>query len=106
MLDTLSFHMNRKGGGHMCIYKSGFNVQKVRSIKKKKSFEGLIVRLQQTIFALIYRSPYSKKNPVQMHIHFRRNCRFLNNIITGKFSVYNNIPLYHGTRQTKQTVKD
>ena len=59
-------HMKRKGGGLMCIYKSGRNVEKVRSISKK-SFEGLIVRLQQTLFALIYRPPYSKKNPVQMH---------------------------------------
>ena len=32
----------------------------------KKSFDGLIVRLQQASFALIYRLPYSKKNPVQM----------------------------------------
>ena len=61
--------MNRKGGGLMCIYKSGLNVKKVRSISKK-SFEGLIVRFQQTLFALIYGPPYSKKNPVQMHTIF------------------------------------
>ena len=39
--------LNRKGGGVMCIYKSGLEVEKVRSISKK-SLEGLIVRFQQT----------------------------------------------------------
>ena len=57
--------MNRKGGGLMCIYKSVLNVEKVRIISKK-SFEGLVIRYQQTIFALIYRPPYSKKHPVQI----------------------------------------
>ena len=58
-------HMNRKGGGLMCIHKSGLNVQKVRTISRR-SVDGLTVRFQQTSFALIYRSPYSKTNPVQM----------------------------------------
>ena len=49
----------------MCIYKSELNVEKVRIISKK-SFEGLVIRFQQTIFALIYRPPYSKKHPVQI----------------------------------------
>ena len=54
----------RKGGGLMCIHvrikcpKGETNL--------KKSFDGLIVKLQQASFALIYRPPYSKKNPVQM----------------------------------------
>ena len=51
----------------MCIYKSGLKVEKVRSIPKK-SFEGLIIRLQQTLFALIYRPPYSRKHPVNISI--------------------------------------
>ena len=56
--------LNRKGGGVMCIYKSGLNVEKVRSITKI-SFESLI-RFQQTLFALIYRPPYSRKHPVNI----------------------------------------
>ena len=58
-------HLNRKGGGVMCIYKLGLRVEKVRSITKK-SFEGLIIRFQQTLFALMYRPPYSKKHPVNI----------------------------------------
>ena len=46
----------------MCIYKKGLKVEKIRTISKK-SFEGLVIRFQQTVFALIYRPPYSKKNP-------------------------------------------
>ena len=46
----------------MCIYKTGLKVEKIRSISKK-SFEGLVIRFQQTVFALIYRPSYSKKNP-------------------------------------------
>ena len=46
----------------MCIYKKGLKVEKIRSISKK-SFEGLVIRFQQTVFVLIYRPPYSKKNP-------------------------------------------
>ena len=57
--------LNRKGGSVMCIYKTGLKVEKVRSITKK-SFEGLIVRFQQTLFALIYRPPYSGKHPVNI----------------------------------------
>ena len=57
--------LNRKGGGVMCIYKSGLKVEKVRSITKK-SFEGLIIRFQQTLFALIYRPPYSRKHSVNI----------------------------------------
>ena len=33
----------------------------------KKSFDGLVVRFQQISIALIYRPPYSKKHPVQIH---------------------------------------
>ena len=72
--------INRKGGGLMCIYKSGFNVQKVRSILKK-SFEGLIVRLQQTLFTLIYRPWYSKKNPVQMCTFLEEFADFLTSLL-------------------------
>ena len=39
-------HTNWKGGVLMCIYKSGCNGKKVRTISKK-SFDGLIVRLPQ-----------------------------------------------------------
>ena len=49
----------------MYIHKSGLYVQEVR-IMSKKSLDGLIVRLQPASFALIFRPPYSKKNPVQM----------------------------------------
>ena len=49
----------------MCIYKSGLKVEKVRLISKK-SFEGLIIRFQQKLFALIYRPTYSRKHPVNI----------------------------------------
>ena len=57
-------HLNRKGGGVMCIYKS--EQGRKGQIDFKKSFEGLIVRFQQTLFALIYRPPYSRKHPVNI----------------------------------------
>ena len=83
----------------MCIYKSGLIVEKVRSISKK-SFQGLMVRFQQTLFALIYRPPYSKKNPVQMHIFLDEFVDFLTLllqenfqlIIIGDFNVSCNLP--------------
>ena len=37
-------------------------MKKIRSISIK-FFEGLVIRFQQTVFALIYRPPYPKKNP-------------------------------------------
>ena len=43
--------MNRKGGGLTCIYKSELNVEKVRTISKSP-FERLIIRFQQSIFAI------------------------------------------------------
>ena len=57
--------LNRKGGGVMCIYNSGLKVEKIRSITKK-SFKGLIIGFQQTLFTLIYRPPYSRKHPVNI----------------------------------------
>ena len=58
--------LNRKGGGVICIYKSGLKVEKVRSVMKK-SFEGLIIRFQQTLFASTYRPPYSRKHAVNIN---------------------------------------
>ena len=91
----------------MYIYKSGFNVKKVRSISKK-SFEGLIVRLQQTVFALIYRPPYSKKNPVQMCTFLEEFADFLTSllqenyqpIIIGDFNILWNSPDQTDTQKT------
>ena len=98
---------NRKGGDLLCIYKSKLNVEKVRIISKK-SFEGLVIRFQQTIFALIYRPPYSKKHPVQI-------CTFLDEkfsefltallqensqtIITGDFNILWNLSEQTDTRR-------
>ena len=58
-------HLNRRGGGVMCIYKSKLKLEKFRSITKK-SFESLIIRFQHTLFALTYRPPYSRKHPVNI----------------------------------------
>ena len=71
MLDTLSFHTNAwiEQEGDLCASTNQDLMSKMSNqSQKKKSFERLIVRLQQTLFALIYRPPYLKKNPVQMHI--------------------------------------
>ena len=92
-------YMNRKGGRLMYIHKSGLNVQKVRTISKR-SFEGLSVRFQQTSFALIYRPPYSKKNPVQMQTFLEEFVEFLTSllqensqpIIIGDFNIPWNSP--------------
>ena len=72
--------MNRKGGGLMCIYKSGLIVEKVRIISKK-SFEGLVIRFQQTLLALNYRPPYSKKHPVQIHTFLDEFGEFLTSLL-------------------------
>ena len=69
-------------------------------INIKKSSEGLIVRFQQTLITLIYRPPYSKKNPVQMHTFLDEIVDFLTSllqensqpIIIGNFSVLWNLP--------------
>ena len=73
-------HMNRKGGGLICIHKSGLNVQKVRIIYKK-SFDGVIVRLHEAYFDLIYRPPHSKKNSVQMLTFLDEFPDFLSSIL-------------------------
>ena len=101
--------MNRKGGGLMCIYKSGFNVEKVRIISKK-SFEGLVIRLQQTSFALINRQPYSKKHPLQICTFLAEFGEFLTSllqensqaIITGDFNTLWNLSEQTETRRLNE----
>ena len=73
-------HTNRKGGGLMCIHKSGLNIQMVRTISKI-SFDRQIVRLQQASFALIYRPPYTKRNPVQMLTFLEEFVDFLTSVL-------------------------
>ena len=47
----------------------------------RKSFDGLIVRLQQSSFVLIYKPPYSKKNPVQMLTSLEEFPYFLTSVL-------------------------
>ena len=78
-----------------------------RSDLYKKSFEGLAIRFQQTVFVLIYRPPYSMKNPEKI-------CTFLDEfsefftlllqensqlIITGDFNIPWNLLEHTDTRR-------
>ena len=49
--------------------------------QSQKSFNGLIVRLQQVSFTLIYRLPYSEKNPVKMLTFLEEFPDFLTSVL-------------------------
>ena len=87
----------------------GLKVEKIRSISKK-SFEGLVIRFQQTVFALIYRPPYSKKNPQKFGTFLEEFSEVLASllqensqpIITRAFNIPWNLSEYTDTRRMKE----
>ena len=101
MLDILLFLINAWIGKVEDLCASTNQDLRLKRLNySQKSFEGLIVRFQQTSFALIYRPPYSKKNPVQMHKFWMNFVDFLTlllqensqPIIIGDFNVPWNLP--------------
>ena len=104
--------LNRKGGGLMCIYKKGLKVEKIRSISKK-SFEGLVIRFQQTVFFLIYRPPYSKKNPHNFSTFFEEISEALTSLlqensqptIIGDFNIPWNLSGHTDTRRMSELLQ-
>ena len=76
----------------------------------KKSFEGLVIRFQQTVFALIYRPPYSKKNPQKFRTFLEEFSEVLTSllqensqpIITGDFNISWNLSEHTDTRRMNE----
>ena len=101
--------MNRKLGELLCIYKSGLNVEMVRIISKNPLKDWVII-FHQTLFALIYRTPYSKKHPVQIHTFLDEVGEFLTSllqenaqtIITGDFNILWNLSEQTDTRRLNE----
>ena len=93
----------------MFIYKTGLKVEKIRSISKN-SFEGLVIRFQQTVFALIYRPPYLKKNQQKICTFLDEFSEFLTSllqensqpIITGDFNIPWNLLEHMDTKRMNE----
>ena len=86
MQDIPLFHMNawaEKGEDWCASTKQDLKLKK--SDLYQKIFEGLVIRFQQTVFALIYRPPYSKKNPQKICAFVDEFSEFLTSLLQGKF---------------------